>query len=332
MKNKLLKCVLLIISIVTVSAAVVGPRTADAAEEKVYLGGFAAGFEVSTVGATVIKLTDVVTESGVVSPSKAAGIKEGDVILSVNGVDICGADDVSRGLAKGGEVVVNIKRNGETYAKNVTPALDLGGKYKLGVILRDGTSGIGTMTYITKDGKFMALGHPISLEDGVPVKVGGGKIFRCSIFGVNKAEKGKAGELKGLFITDAPIGKVTGNYGQGIGGVVDGSFDLSVYPQIELGKAEIGKASIVTCVDGVLPKEYSAAIVKSDEGRSDKNIVIKITDKELIDIAGGIVQGMSGSPIVQDGKLVGAVTHVFVNDPTRGYGISISNMLNANNQ
>ncbi|MBO7369007.1 MAG: PDZ domain-containing protein, partial [Clostridia bacterium] len=282
-----------------------------------------------TKGAAIIKLTEVVTEGGVTSPSANAGLYVGDVLLTVNGVDITCADDVTKALKgyNGGAVIITILRDGLETIKEITPALDLGGKYRLGVILRDGTSGIGTMTFIDGSKNFMALGHPICADSGSVIKINSGSIYRCSIFGVNKGEKGRAGELKGMFINDATIGSLTKNTEQGIVGKMNDSFDLENLPLIETGKAEIGKASIVTCVDGVIPKEYEIAIVKSDESKGIKNLVIKVTDKELLSVAGGIVQGMSGSPIVQSGKLVGAITHVFVNDSTRGYGISIENML-----
>ena len=303
---------------------------AAAAETEVYLCGFAAGFEIKSYGATVLKTTEIVTESGVVSPSENA-IAVGDVLLTVGGVDITCADDVNEGIlkAKGGEVVVTILRNGEKLIRNVTPAKDLGGNYKLGLMLKDGTSGIGTMTFIKKDKTFMALGHPVASDDGSIMNVASGRIYRCSIFGVNKAERNAAGELKGMFIGDDPIGKVGGNLEQGIYGEMNSDYNTENLPLIGIGEATVGKATVVTCVDGVLPKEYSVSIVKADDRLESKNLVIKVTDEELLNVAGGIVQGMSGSPIVQNGKLVGAITHVFINDSTRGYGISVENMLNA---
>lgn len=299
-----------------------------AGETEVYLCGFAAGFEIKTKGASILKVTDVVTESGIVSPS--AGILEtGDMILSIGNVEIDKADDVSKALSGSDEVVITLIRGGEKLIRTVTPVKDVTGSYKLGLMLKDGTSGIGTMTFIKKSGEFMALGHPIVSEDGSILPVSGGELFRCSIFGVNRSEDNRAGELKGLFIGDAPIGKITKNLEEGIFGIIDEKFDKGNLPLIKTGDAAVGKASIVTCIDGVIPKEYSVTVVKSDDQRDSKNLVIKVTDKELLSAAGGIVQGMSGSPIVQNGRLVGAVTHVFVNDPTRGYGISIENMLNA---
>ena len=328
--RKLIKRGVILIIIITVALTTCGFSVASAAGEKVYLCGFAAGFEVKTKGVSIIKATEVVTENGVVSPSKDV-VDAGDRLIRINDVDINCAEDVDRGLSsvKGGEVVLTLVRRGETLLRNVSPAKDVGGVLRLGLLLKDGVSGIGTMTFIKRDGTFMALGHPICSDDGEILDITEGEIFRCSLFGVNKAEYGKAGELKGMIIGDSPIGVITENLEQGIKGKMDGSFKAEDLILIETGEARPGKATIVTCVDGVIPKEYDVSLVKVDEDKSSKNFVVKVTDKDLIEVAGGIVQGMSGSPIIQGGKLVGSLTHVFISDSTRGYGISIDSMLAA---
>ena len=156
-----------------------------------------------------------------------------------------------------------------------------------------------------------------------------GNIYQCSIVNVVKGERGRAGELKGLFLNDKCIAAADTNCATGVYGNFNRDYDTSSLRSISIGEnVQPGKASIYTTVDGVKPKEYSVSIVKVDSrNKQNKNYVIKITDKDLLEQTGGIVQGMSGSPIIQGGKLVGAVTHVFLNDPTRGYGISIMNML-----
>lgn len=161
------------------------------------------------------------------------------------------------------------------------------------------------------------------------LEAGDGNIFRCSIVGVVRGERGRAGELKGLFLNENRVAKADKNCESGIYGNFGKEYDCSGLKTVPIGdEAKPGAASILTTVDGVAPKEYEIGIVKVDAGnRQNKNFVIKITDDELLAQTGGIVQGMSGSPIMQDGKLIGAVTHVFLNDPTRGYGIAISNML-----
>ena len=299
------------------------------ADETVYLCGFAAGFEVNSKGVSVVRTTDVVTLDGVVAPSKGI-IDAGDRIMKINDKDVSSAKDVETALGETeGEVVLTISRDGETLLRNVTPAKDVNGLKRLGLLLKDGTSGIGTMTFIKKDGTFMALGHPICSDKGDVMEITEGKIFRCSLFGVNKGDYGRAGELKGMIIGDMPIGTISANVEQGIIGKMDSSYSFGDLPLIEVGQARMGKATVVTCVDGVIPKEYEISLVKVDTAKESKNFVVKVTDKELIKVAGGIVQGMSGSPIIQDGKIVGALTHVFIGDSTRGYGISIDNMLGA---
>ena len=214
--------------------------------------------------------------------------------------------------------------------KDVTPRFDLSGRCKLGLFVRDGIEGVGTVTFVKKDGTFMALGHPISEEDKTIPEIVGGNIFRCSVYGVVKGGRGRAGELKGIVISDKAIGSLTDNSLQGIIGKMNGEFDYSSLDAVPVGEAKVGKAEMICCVDGVSVDSYSVSVVKADQrDKNDKNLVLKINDERLISVTGGIVQGMSGSPIVQDGKLVGAVTHVFINDPTRGYGISVKNMLDA---
>lgn len=298
------------------------------AVEKVYIGGFACGFEIKTDGAFVVGTSDVVTKDGIKSPSKNAGIEVGDVLVSVNGKKISTPYDIELALKdyKGGSVVCVFKKDGKDNVKEITPVKDTNGNYRLGLFVRDGASGLGTVTFVKENGSFAALGHPV-FEGTEPTKVNGGNIYRCSVFGVNKGERGKAGELKGVFVGDEPIGNIVKNTAFGIQGNINPKFDYKALGLVEVGDAGIGDAVIISTVDGVKREEFSASIVKADNSKSNRNLLVKITDKRLISVAGGIVRGMSGSPVMQNGKIVGAITHVFVNDPTRGYGISINNML-----
>lgn len=300
------------------------------AEEKYYyLGGNVLGFTIDTEGVSVVGISEVITESGLVSPCEKAGITVGDVILSFNNNSINTPLDVANCLKKynGGEIIAKLNRNGEFKLTHIIPVKDLTGEYKLGAYLTDGLNGLGTVTYFTEDGAFASLGHPVSNENGKMYKVVGGKVFASTVIGVNQAERGKAGELKGVFIGEKEIGEISNNTSVGLYGRVNG-FKTSSSVKVELGTAKPGKAEIYATVDGIKPKFYSIDIVKCDyHSKSNKNFVIKITDKDLLSITGGIVQGMSGSPIMQNGKLVGAVTHVFLNDSTRGYGIAIQNMI-----
>ena len=295
----------------------------------VYLGGDVLGFTLNTRGATVVGFCEVITERGLTSPCKDAGMQVGDVIYNLNETEINSSADLSRALSKyqSGEIITKISRNGETKLLDVTPVKDLTGSYKLGVYVKDDLTGLGTVTYYKEDGSFASLGHPVSNERGKLFEVVGGEVFTASVIGVNKAVKNKAGELRGMFVGDKSIGKVIKNTNVGLYGKIS-DFDVEEHKKIECSKAKPGRAQIYSTVDGLIPKYYDIDIVKTDYfSGSNKNLVIKITDKQLLNITGGILQGMSGSPIIQNGKIVGAVTHVFINDSARGYGISIDKML-----
>ncbi len=299
-------------------------------DDCLYLGGIPAGFTVKTEGATVIGLTDVITENEVVSPAKNGDIRIGDVILSVAGKRVDGVEAISDALndCKGNPVEITLDRGGQKISKFISPRKDSSGNYKLGLFLREDLSGIGTITYFKQNGDFAALGHPILSDDGKILSVNGGNCYLCSIIGVTKGEKGKAGELKGIFIEDKPIGKILKNVCTGLYGKAENSYNYKKRTKVMVGKGTVGNAAIIVCVDGVTPKEYSICIAKCDlNNKENKNFVIKITDKALLNATNGILQGMSGSPIVQNGKIVGAVTHVFINDPTRGFGIDVAKML-----
>lgn len=299
-------------------------------ETELYVGGFTSGFTIRPQGAYVIGLSDVVTDDYIDSPAKNADITVGDIILDIDGKKVDGAMGIASALSSsdGSPIEITVKRGDMTLKKFITPKKDKSGAYKLGVLIKDDLSGIGTITYFTKDGNFGALGHPVLDDKNEIFEINGGTAYLCSVIGVNKGEKGKPGELKGIFIEDTIIGEILYNRPSGIYGKADKSFDYKKYPLMSVGTPTAGKASVLTCVDGVNAVEYSIDIVKTDlNNKENKNLVISVTDKKLLSITNGILQGMSGSPIIQGGKIVGAVTHVFINDPTKGYGISIDNML-----
>ena len=308
---------------------------AAAAEKEYYLGGMTAGFSLSAGGAQVVGLVDVVTESGAQRPAADAGIRAGDVICEAGPLKIRSVNDLNASLNKsaGREVTLSVRRGGETARVQVTPVREKkSGDYKIGVLIRDSVSGIGTVTYVETDSlRFGALGHAVTDENKDELSVSDPRVYLCSIIGVNKGERGKAGELRGLFLNDKTVGKAEKVCKTGLYGTFERSADLTARRTVQAGgieEATIGKAEIYATVDGVTPQKYEIAIAKVDAGnRENKNFVIKITDEKLIGETGGIVQGMSGSPILQNGKLIGAVTHVFLNDPTRGYGIAIEHML-----
>ncbi len=296
-------------------------------EEKIYLGGQAVGFSISTEGAYIVGICDVITENGLRSPAKDAGLQSGDVLLSINDRKVNNAKDIEDAVLSENQVIIGIKRYNEIIFTTLKPAKDVNNRYKLGVYVKDDMSGIGTITFI-KGNRFASLGHPILDENDSILSVSSGYIYNCNITGYVKGVKGRPGELRGVIDKKSSLGMVEKNLECGVFGLVKRPKPFTNLKEIKIGKAKMGNAYIYSTISGQTVKKYSISIVKVEEQGETKNFVVKITDKELLENTGGIVQGMSGSPIVQDGKLVGAVTHVFINDPTRGFGISIQNMLN----
>ncbi|MBQ8426611.1 MAG: SpoIVB peptidase [Clostridia bacterium] len=325
--KKIIKLLLAIFSFVLIINFNVKPTNAYA--EKIYLGGMPAGFSLQTKGATVVGICDVITKDGLVSPAKDSEIKIGDVILSIGEYEINSASDIEFALNNSLNKNVSINRGGKIISEKIIPAKDINGNFRLGVFVRDNVNGIGTVTYI-KGNRFASLGHPVTDDNGEILKIIGGELFSCNITGCVKGERGKAGELRGVFLTKNKIATIDKNNTCGVFGEIESSL-LKTTDLIEvgIGEARMGDAQIYSTISGNSPEKYDITIIKTDYGNQSKNFVIKINDKKLLDTTGGIVQGMSGSPILQDGKLVGAVTHVFINDPTRGFGISINNMINA---
>ena len=293
----------------------------------IYLGGFPAGFTMNTRGAHIVGLCDVITKDGITSPSKEAGIKIGDILYKINDKVINNAKDVESAIKTSKEIQLELSRQKEQIYIKLKPSKDINGCYKIGVFIKDSVSGIGTVTFI-KDGKFASLGHAVVDEDKEKLEILSGNLYPCNITNVIKGEKGAAGELRGVFLRNNPIATIKNNDSCGVFGEVINNETYMSCETIEVGEAKIGAAEIYTTIQGNKPKKYSISIVKNDYFDVNKNFVIKINDDDLITKTGGIVQGMSGSPIIQNNKLVGAVTHVFINDPTRGFGISINNMLN----
>lgn len=306
--------------------------------KQVFVGGIPLGFALDTKGVIVIGENSVTTENGDIIPEKSEKLYAGDILKKINGVEITSISVIQDELKKseGKEVKIDAVRKDKEFSFKLKPALDLESKtYKLGLWVRDDASGIGTLTYVdtnTKD--FGALGHPITdFETGAIVPVQEGKIYNCSLVGINKGQKGKPGELRCLFLQGKNSkGRVFKNTNSGVFGKVDdlkGVVDENIIVPIG-GRMGVkpGNAKIVSAVSGVR-EEYQIEIIKANHQTklSDKSIIFRVKDKRLLDLTGGILQGMSGSPIIQDGKLIGAVTHVFLNDPTKGYGIYVDWML-----
>lgn len=304
--------------------------------ETVYIGGMPIGVTLNLDGLIVIDFPDVATETGALSPAKCAGMKVGDIIIEANGQKTQKTEMLTDIVSKSDNVKLVVKRQCEKITFDVTPAVDCTSKTKkLGLWVRDNTAGIGTMTYMRLDGEFAALGHPIvDTSTGEMIKVRDGKIYHSRIVGVNPGRAGKAGELKGMLKKECGvIGEIAENNKFGIYGKLKKPIEnpICMQPVATASRncVKVGKAQIYTTIEGETPNLYDIEIVKcvKQRRRADKSMVIKVCDKRLLEVAGGIVQGMSGSPIIQNGKLVGAVTHVFVHDPTRGYGVYIDWML-----
>ena len=303
--------------------------SAEGEEITLIPGGMVFGVRFFTEGVLVVGIPD---SSG--SPAYAAGVRVNDVILKVDGVTVNDADQLSRAVDSGGGKAVEFtcRRDGKEFCVTVTPRLEESG-YKTGIWVRDSGAGIGTVTFIDpKTGLFGGLGHGICDADtGKPMPLGRGVLLGVSINGITKGAAGDPGEIRGSFKAEK-LGAVTGNTDCGIFGIYS-EIPKSLYPAIPIAhKDEVkgGAATILCTLEGGEIKEYRVELSSIDPtAEGGRCFTVKVTDPDLIAQTGGIVQGMSGSPIIQNGKLVGAVTHVLINDPTRGYGIFIENMLAA---
>lgn len=305
------------------------------AEELIPVGR-AVGIQIQLDGVLVAEVTDVETGGGSVAPARDAGLRAGDIIVAVNGQEIKAAADLTAAMENmtGQTAQITVRRDGTTQTYTVTPARGEDGTARLGLWLRDGVAGIGTVTYIDPDtGAFGALGHGVNdVETGVLLPVGDGFICSAQIADVKRGAAGAPGELSGCFDPGDVIGRISGNTVCGIFGVVTempAALGHAV-PVAEPEEIEAGPATILACVAGQQVAEYTVEISRTGMAYgSGRDLMVHVTDPTLLELTGGIVQGMSGSPILQNGKLVGAVTHVLVNDPTQGYGIFIGSMLQA---
>ena len=308
--------------------------SADTEKKSVYIGGMSAGFTLKGGGVQIIGLCDVMTSEGAQKPASSAGLRVGDRIIKACGIKIDSIVELNEIVNKkqGGNVELEIERCNDIMSIVVRPVKDKGTNcYKMGILVRDSVSGIGTITYIEKkSGKFGALGHSVMDEHKKELGISNGDVYECNIIGVCKGVRGRAGELRGLFLSDKNFGNAQKLCNCGIFGFVNKEIHLdnTMMTVADSTHAKPGAAYIYSTIDGICPKKYDIEIVKVDRFSHDnKDYVIKITDETLLEVTGGLVQGLSGSPIIQEGKMIGAVTHVFLNDPTRGYAINIETML-----
>lgn len=292
------------------------------------------GIKMLTDGVVVTDFGTVNGEANSESPALIAGIKKGDIITSINDIPVCDSVSLSEAVQLSeGNCIIDIVRGDKLLSVCAEPIKSDGdGRYKLGLWTRDSCAGIGTMTFYDPDSSiFGGLGHSVSdMSTGITLPLLEGEITAVTITDIRKGTGGVPGELCGAFISDTETGIVEINSDYGVFGHSDISPVLREPMEIAFSdEIKKGKATIYTTVSGMTPAEYEIEIEKIDYGSKSpsRNMTIRITDSNLLNATGGIVQGMSGSPIIQDGRIIGAVTHVLVNDSAMGYGIFIENML-----
>ena len=292
------------------------------------------GIKLLTDGVIAVEVSGFETASGYRSPAADAGIKTGDIIKTVNGKKVMSNEDIEKIISESGgkSLSFNLMRDDKNLILNVTPELcSADGSYRAGLWVRDSSAGIGTVTFYNPEtGVFAGLGHPVcDIDTGNILPLSEGEVVDVNVNGVKRGTAGVPGELLGSFSSLSAIGSLELNCADGLYGIMS-SFS-ACNEAVPLGmrqEIETGEAYIYTTVSGNQPKLYKIVIEKIDlhDTKGSKNMIIRVTDKELLEKSGGIVQGMSGSPIIQNGKLVGAVTHVFVNNPAKGYAIFADTM------
>lgn len=314
------------------------------AERVLVPGGQSVGVKMDVKGVLVVGLEEIESKNGEkINPGLLGGLQIGDTILEINGREVFRADEVQSLVNEiKGVVKLKVKRNNDVRNINVDPALaSEDGLYKLGIWVKDKTAGIGTLTYYDPvNSTFGALGHGIiDTETNSVLPVETGLLLQSQVQEVKEGSNGRPGEIRGIFYhASDPLGNLERNSGYGVFGAVYHPIENPLYekPLVVGTRDQIkkGSAYILSTLSNNEIRKFDIEIEKIEKQNvpEDKSLVIKVTDKQLIKESGGIVQGMSGSPIVQDGRIVGAVTHVFVNDPQRGYGIFIEWMLNESDE
>lgn len=304
-------------------------------EEEVYVGGVPLGLSVTTRGALVVSNTMLDPVSGKMFSNKV--LKNGDIIIRINDIVISNCSDIEKVLNENfdenKEISIEVLRGNKHKTLSINYIKNANKTCKLGAWVRGDLSGIGTLTFVKNNLQFAALGHPVTDSSGsniVPIK--DGNVYNCSLLGIEKGKVNKPGQLKCLFVQNQKNGVIDKNTNYGIVGQYQDCSDMiDANLTAPLGgrlSVRPGKATIISSVSGIR-EEYQIEIIKANyqKQQEDKSLVFKVVDKRLLALTGGIVQGMSGSPILQNGKLVGAVTHVFLKDPTKGYGVYADWML-----
>lgn len=312
------------------------PSAAQAAERQLVPLGIPVGVRMTAVGVVVSSMTSVDSAAGDMCPGQEAGVEAGDILQTAAGESISSSDQLAQIVknSDGTPIVLTGLRGDTEITVSVQPVQSKStGEYQLGLLVRDSMAGIGTLSYVdAQTGTFGALGHPVSdVDSGALLPLSTGSIVPATVVGVVAGEAGTPGELVGTYEFSREIGQLANNTTCGIFGTLT---DTSLYDTanaVETAAEEeihTGHAEVLTCVSGDTPVRYDISIEKiSRDAEDGRSLSIRVTDQELLDQTGGIVPGMSGSPILQDGKLVGAVTHVLVNNPARGFAVSIDKML-----
>lgn len=321
------------VSVMLIAVLLTPVFSVSAADERrtVRLGGVPFGLTMYTGGVIVVNVRE---EDD--SPAYAAGIRENDLILSADGEEVSSNEELKEIVSESGgeDIELSVIRGKSPISVTITPEQDEDGDYSVGMWVRDSTAGLGTVTYFDESThSFGALGHGICDRDtGMLMPLGSGQVVKAEIESISKAKKGIAGGLNGI-MTDDEIGELTVNSAFGVYGRYTATPEGEEYPCAYDSEIHTGKATVYTTLDDSGIGEYEVEIENLNlNDKSGQNMVLRVTDEELLDKTGGIIQGMSGSPIVQDGRLIGAVTHVFVNSPEKGYAITIGNMLSCYEQ
>lgn len=318
--------------------------TAPVVAEKVLVpGGQSVGVKMDVKGVLIVGLEEIEGKNGEkVNPGLLSGLQIGDIIMEINGTEVYRADEVQELVNEIKDTIkLKVKRNTDIVNISINP-VESGedGLYKLGVWVKDKSAGIGTLTYYDpSDSTFGALGHGIvDPETNSILSVDTGVLLESKVEDVREGKSGEPGEIKGIFYHSSdPLGSLEKNSSFGVFGLAYHPIENPIYSKpIAVGtreQVELGKAYMLTTLSNNEIKRFEIEIekIENQDSSSGKNMVIKVTDEELLKESGGIVQGMSGSPIIQNDRIIGAVTHVFVNDPQRGYGIFIENMLKKSN-
>lgn len=298
----------------------------------VALGGEVFGIKLYTKGIIVVSTDSVTTASGSVSPADYAGLKCGDVITQINGVEASSSQQLTDFVENSGgkSIKLTVERDGNTAHLNLKPQMSINGKYKVGIWVRDSSAGIGTVTFYDDNAKmFAGLGHGVcDVDTGKIMPLDNGEAVKARVNGYYKSSSGNPGELCGVF-SDTVLGSLRVNHEMGVYGTLVNPSGKKTVPVALESEVKPGKAQMITTIDDDGPQYYDIEIIKiySSSDYAARNMIIKVTDPVLLEKTGGIVQGMSGSPIVQNSMLVGAVTHVFVSEPRQGYAVFAQRMI-----